>query len=106
MAVALGNSAQDRSERSPGLIPSAHFTGMIDEVGLYRRALTANEIWALADADVAGKDLASPYLVAPSLLPSVALGADYHHTSSCHCWATPANYPGVMPRRRSAREST
>lgn len=57
--------------------PTAHFIGMLDEVGVYRRALTANEIFALADADLAGKDLASPYLVSDSHLPSVTVDASY-----------------------------
>ena len=57
--------------------PTAHFIGMIDEVGLYRRALTADEIFALADADLAGKDLARPYLVSDSHLPSVIVDTSY-----------------------------
>lgn len=52
--------------------PAGLFTGMIDEISLYRRALTYSEIFDICNADVAGKNVAAPYFRTDSPLPVTA----------------------------------
>ena len=52
--------------------PAGLFTGMIDEISLYRRALTYSEIFDIYNADVAGKNVAAPYFRTDSPLPVTA----------------------------------
>jgi len=52
--------------------PAGLFTGMIDEISLYRRALTYSEIFDIYNADVAGKNVAAPYFSTDSPLPVTA----------------------------------
>jgi hypothetical protein len=56
---------------------SARFTGFVDEVALYNRALTINEVFDIYSADFTGKDVTRPYFTSPSPLPDVAPGASY-----------------------------
>ena len=53
------------------------FRGRIDEVAIYNRALTADEIAGIYNADFVGKNFMQPYFTSPSQLPDVALGASY-----------------------------
>src|SRR5262249_11104070 len=48
---------------------SARFTGHIDEVSIYNRALTLYEIADIYSADRLGKIVAQPYFTSPSQLP-------------------------------------
>jgi Concanavalin A-like lectin/glucanases superfamily/Putative Ig domain len=50
------------------------FSGRIDEVSIYRRALLADEIFGLADAGPAGKAAVGPYITSPSQLPFAVVG--------------------------------
>jgi hypothetical protein len=54
---------------------SALFSGRVDELTIYDRALTPNEIFDIYNADLAGKDLTQPYFTSPSRLLDVAVGA-------------------------------
>ena len=56
---------------------SARFNGRIDEVSLYNRALTADEVLSIYNADFLGKNLSQPYFTSPSQLPDGSIGADY-----------------------------
>jgi hypothetical protein len=58
-------------------VSSARFNGRIDEVSLYNRALTADEILGIYNADFLGKNFLQPYFTSPSQLPDGVLGANY-----------------------------
>lgn len=60
-----------------GSLSSALFKGLIDEIALYNRALTSNEILAIYNADFLGKDFSQPYFPAPAQLPDGVLGVGY-----------------------------
>jgi hypothetical protein len=53
------------------------FSGRIDEVSLYRRALSSAEVFSIADAGAAGKSTAGPYITSPSRLPFAIAGQAY-----------------------------
>ncbi|MGD0605769.1 MAG: LamG-like jellyroll fold domain-containing protein [Streptosporangiaceae bacterium] len=53
--------------------PSYLFTGLIDEVSLYDRALSHDEVSAIYDADIAGKNATAPYFTTDSPLPTAAV---------------------------------
>jgi hypothetical protein len=55
------------------------FNGRIDEVGIYNRALTSNEIVEIYNADLAGRNFSEPYFTSPPELPDGAVGAIYLH---------------------------
>ena len=57
--------------------PGDMFHGLIDEVSIYDRALSGEEILAIFNADVAGKNTAMPYFYTDSPLPTAALGKPY-----------------------------
>ena len=56
---------------------SARFNGSIDEVALYNRALTADEVASIYNADFLGKNFLQPYFTSPAQLPDGVLGANY-----------------------------
>jgi hypothetical protein len=56
---------------------NARFNGRIAEVGLYGRALTADEILGIANADSLGKQFSQPYFTSPDRLPDATLGVSY-----------------------------
>jgi hypothetical protein len=58
---------------------SDRFVGQIDEVALYNRALRADEIRGIYDADFLGKDFSKPYFTSPSELSGAVLETDYRH---------------------------
>jgi hypothetical protein len=58
-------------------VSSARFNGRIDEVALYNRALTADEVLSIWNADVVGKDFSQPYFTSPAQWPDGVLGATY-----------------------------
>ena len=47
-------------------LSSARFNGRIDEVALYNRALTADEVLGIYNADFLGKDFSRPYFTSPA----------------------------------------
>ena len=56
---------------------NSRFTGLVDEVAIYNRALTSNEIADIYNADFVGKNITQPYFTTPSQLPKVALGTNF-----------------------------
>lgn len=56
---------------------NARFNGRIDEVALYNRALTADEILSIYNADFAGKNFSQPYFMSPARLADATLGDNY-----------------------------
>ena len=58
-------------------VSSSRFNGRVDEVSLYNRALTTNEVAGIYNADVVGKNVKQPYFTSSAQLPNVALGANY-----------------------------
>ena len=57
--------------------PANLFTGIIDEVSLYDRALTRDEILGIYNADIAGKNVTAPYFATESPLPAATNGTGY-----------------------------
>jgi hypothetical protein len=53
------------------------FNGRIDEIAFYNRALTAEEVFGIYNADFLGKDFSQPYFTSPLQLPDGVLGAPY-----------------------------
>lgn len=68
------------------------FNGQIDEVALYSRALSAAEVFSLADAGSAGKSLAGPYITSPSRLPPARVGNTYAQTFTSVLGTGPVGY--------------
>jgi hypothetical protein len=57
--------------------PSDHFSGLIDELALYVRALTTEEVRAIYRADRLGKDLTRPYFTSSPRFPDAVLDQPY-----------------------------
>jgi hypothetical protein len=57
--------------------PADVFTGLVDEVSLYDRALTSGEIFDIYNADIAGKNVTAPYITTNSPLPAATTGVGY-----------------------------
>jgi hypothetical protein len=62
--VGIGATWQDNA-------PAELFTGFIDEVSLYDRALTCDEVFDIYNADIAGKNVTAPYFTTSSPLLAV-----------------------------------
>jgi hypothetical protein len=80
--------------------PAELFTGRVDEVAIYNRALTANEIADLYNADFVGKNIAAPYFTLPSPLPEVAIRADYTQQLTTTLGTAPISFSlsaGALP---------
>jgi hypothetical protein len=79
---------------------SARFNGRLDEVAIYNRALTNDEIWDIYNADVAGKNVANPYFTSPSRLPDAVLGASYSEPLTTILGTAPISFSlsaGALP---------
>jgi concanavalin A-like lectin/glucanase superfamily protein/putative Ig domain-containing protein/List-Bact-rpt repeat protein len=79
---------------------SARFTGLVDEVALYDRALSLNEVFDIYNADFIGKDVTRPYFTSPSPLPDVAPGASYSQQLATVLGAAPISFSlsaGALP---------
>jgi uncharacterized repeat protein (TIGR01451 family) len=63
---------QDISDAGEGAAGAAYYKGLIDEVSLYNRALTASEVQAIYNADAAGKCAPAVPTCAPA--PAGAVG--------------------------------
>jgi hypothetical protein len=78
----------------------ARFNGRIDEVALYNRALTPDEILSSYTADFAGKDLSRPYFTSPAELPDAGLGVSYTQQLTTILGTSPVSFSlsgGVLP---------
>jgi hypothetical protein len=71
---------------------AAGFTGRVDEVSLYRRALSADEILKIADAGSAGKKTVGPYINSPSQLPAAIVGQSFSHAFTSVLGKPPVNF--------------
>jgi len=79
---------------------SSFFIGRIDEVSLYNRALTADEILGIYEADFMGKDFAQPYFTSPSKLPDATAGTLYSHQCVAILGTAPISFSqaeGTLP---------
>ena len=80
--------------------PDGLFIGRIDEVSLYRRALTAAEIVDIVVADFLGKSVARPYFTSERRLPNAVSGTAYSHQVVTILGAGPVTFrlsSGAMP---------
>jgi hypothetical protein len=73
-------------------VSKATVTGRVDEVSLYRRALSSDEIFSIADAGPAGKRTTGPYINSPSQLPFAIVGQAYSHTFTSILATAPIAY--------------
>jgi hypothetical protein len=72
--------------------PTYLFTGSIDEVSLYDRALTPAEISAIATAGPAGKSTVGPYITTELLLPPATVGQPYSRAFTSVQGTPPVSY--------------
>jgi Concanavalin A-like lectin/glucanases superfamily/Putative Ig domain len=72
--------------------PAYFFKGWIDEVSLYSRALTRNEIIAIYNADRIGKNIKQPYISSPSQLPDGAVGVAYDYRFTAVLGSAPLSF--------------
>ena len=73
--------------------PSYLFTGSINEVSLYDRALTCDEIFDIYNADIAGKNVTAPYFTTDSPLPAVyTTGTGYSQQLTTVLGAAPVTF--------------
>jgi hypothetical protein len=78
----------------------ASYAGLLDEIALYNRALTTNEMAAIYSAGPLGKVRTSPYLSTLSGLPDAVLGVGYAQAISAVSAAGPLSYTldsGTLP---------
>ena len=76
------------------------FNGRIDEVALYNRALTADEVFGIYNAGSLGKNFSQPYFTSPSQLPRVVLGAGYTQQLTTVLGTAPVSFSlseGALP---------
>jgi hypothetical protein len=79
---------------------SSHFQGRIDELSVYNRALTGEEIFAIYEADFLGKDFDQPYFTSASQLPDAASGIPYSHQCVAILGVVPISFSqakGILP---------
>jgi hypothetical protein len=79
---------------------NARFNGRIDELALYNRALTADEILSIYNADFAGKNFSQPYFTSPARLPGATLGDNYSQQLTTVLGTSPVSFlllAGVLP---------
>ena len=76
------------------------FTGRIDEVSLYDRALSAAEIAAIQANGPAGKAATQPYFTTPFQLPDAVVGDPYTRALTAAIGASPITFSvtgGALP---------
>jgi hypothetical protein len=79
---------------------SSRFNGRIDEVALYNRALTADEIFSIYNADFVGKNFSQPYFTSPAQLPDGVPGVGYAHQLVTILGTSPISFSlskGLLP---------
>jgi concanavalin A-like lectin/glucanase superfamily protein/Ig-like domain-containing protein/putative Ig domain-containing protein/List-Bact-rpt repeat protein len=77
-----------------------HFNGRIDEVALYNRALTADEVLSISNADFLGKNFSQPYFTSPSQWPDGVLEANYTQQLTTILGTPPVSFSlseGLLP---------
>jgi hypothetical protein len=87
---------------------SDRFTGRLDEVSLYGRALTGGEIAAIANAGRIGKSLTQPYLTTPAQLPEGVVGDSYNGSIAAVIGSLPMSFSvwsGALPPGFSLSEA-
>jgi uncharacterized repeat protein (TIGR03803 family) len=67
-------------DRPGGLAPIVSYGGLLDEISIYNRALSSNEIAAIYVAGSAGKISNQPYFLTTTNLPNGAVGVSYSQT--------------------------
>jgi hypothetical protein len=76
------------------------FNGRIDEISIYNRALTADEILGIYNADLLGKNFEQPYFTSPAQLLDATGGIFYSHQCSTIFGAAPVTFSlseGMLP---------
>jgi hypothetical protein len=75
------------------------FTGHIDEVSIYERALTPSEIADIFNADRLGKIVAEPYFTSPAQLPDAIFDKAYSFQLTAVLGKAPLTFstPGLLP---------
>jgi uncharacterized repeat protein (TIGR02543 family) len=76
------------------------FNGRVDEVSIYNRALTADEVWGIYNADFLGKNVTQPYFTSPARLPDVAAGGSYAQQLATILGTAPISFSlssGLLP---------
>jgi hypothetical protein len=76
---------------------SLRFTGHIDEVSIYNRALTSTEIADIYNAERLGKITTQPYFTSPSQLPDAVLGASYSFKLTAILGTAPLTFSSIGP---------
>jgi hypothetical protein len=79
--VTIGSDFGTGSGPGPGK-PVDFFTGRLDEVALYDRALRSYEVWEIYSAGDAGKTAVAPYFTSPAGLPDAVVSIPYTHNFS------------------------
>ena len=80
-------------------VSSARFNGLIDELALYNRALTEDEILSIYNADL-GKNFSQPYFTSPAQLSNATLGATYTQQLTTILGTPPTSFSlstGLLP---------
>ncbi|MFY9621799.1 MAG: LamG-like jellyroll fold domain-containing protein [Pyrinomonadaceae bacterium] len=93
LPVTIGARLDNNIVRDP-------FRGLIDEVSLYNRALTADEIFTVWNSGLAGKKFAKPYFTSPSRLPDAVVGIDYAQQLTTVLGSAPISFSladGALP---------
>ena len=75
-----------------GLLPSGPFNGRVDEVAIYNRALTANEVFSLYNADFLGRNVTQPYFTSPSQLVNAPIFHAYSQRLTTILGTPPIRY--------------
>lgn len=79
---------------------SSFFSGRIDELAIYNRALTQNEIADIYNADSQGKNVKAPYFKSLSPLPIASVGIAYAQQLQTVLGASPVTFSqsaGFLP---------
>jgi hypothetical protein len=87
---------------------SDRFTGRLDEVSLYGRALTGGEIAAIASAGRLGKGLTQPYFTTPAQLPEGIVSDNYMGSIAAVIGSLPMSFSvwsGALPPGLSLSEA-
>ncbi len=66
-----------KANRTPSSFPDSFFSGLIDEVEVFNRALSAAEVASIFAAGSAGKRKGAPFINAPVAFPGGAVGVAY-----------------------------
>ena len=91
--VTIGSAWQNNA-------PADLFSGLIDEVSLYDRALTCDEVFDIYNADFVGKNVTAPYFTTDSPLPAAATGTGYTQQVTTVLGTAPVSFTlsaGALP---------